>query len=116
MLPCSVTGLLPPAAARQVLCTTSTLAMGVNLPARLVVLKGTRRYVGSEAEDSSGYQEYERSTCLQAGGTGLSRVVQPRHAAAVAAKPLRVGDAAQPRCNGSAHAVCAHGLPFTLTC
>ncbi|KAL4457640.1 hypothetical protein ABPG75_012505 [Micractinium tetrahymenae] len=48
-----------------VLCTTSTLAMGVNLPARLVVLKGTRRYVGSEAEDSSGYQEYERSTCLQ---------------------------------------------------
>lgn len=39
--------------------------MGVNLPARLVVLKGTRRYVGSEAEDSSGYQEYERSTCLQ---------------------------------------------------
>ncbi len=50
----------------QVLCTTSTLAMGVNLPARLVVLKGTRRYVGSEAEDASGYQEYERSTCLQA--------------------------------------------------
>ncbi|KAL4421686.1 hypothetical protein ABPG77_010630 [Micractinium sp. CCAP 211/92] len=48
-----------------VLCTTSTLAMGVNLPARLVVLKGTRRYVGSEAEDASGYQEYERSTCLQ---------------------------------------------------
>ncbi|PSC72871.1 putative ATP-dependent DNA helicase HFM1 isoform B [Micractinium conductrix] len=49
----------------QVLCTTSTLAMGVNLPARLVVLKGTRRYIGSEAEHSSGYQEYERSTCLQ---------------------------------------------------
>ncbi|PRW56253.1 putative ATP-dependent DNA helicase HFM1 isoform A [Chlorella sorokiniana] len=48
-----------------VLCTTSTLAMGVNLPARLVVIKGTRRYIGSEAEDPSGYQEYERSTCLQ---------------------------------------------------
>ncbi|KAL4857947.1 ATP-dependent DNA helicase MER3 [Chlorella vulgaris] len=48
-----------------VLCTTSTLALGVNLPARLVVIKGTRRYVGSEAEDASGYQEYERSTCLQ---------------------------------------------------
>lgn len=57
------------------LCTTSTLAMGVNLPARLVVLKGTRRYVGSEAEDSSGYQEYERSTCLQARAacTGVDR-------------------------------------------
>lgn len=51
----------------QVLCTTSTLAMGVNLPAHLVVVKGTRRYVGAEAEDSSGYQEYERSTCLQVG-------------------------------------------------
>lgn len=30
--------------------------------------QGTRRYAGSEAEDASGYQEYERSTCLQAGG------------------------------------------------
>ena len=50
----------------QVLCTTSTLAMGVNLPAHLVVIKGTRRYIGAEAEDASGYQEYERSTCLQA--------------------------------------------------
>lgn len=59
----------------QVLCTTSTLAMGVNLPARLVVLKGTRRYVGSEAEDASGYQEYERSTCLQARRTNDKRRV-----------------------------------------
>ena len=42
--------------------------MGVNLPARLVVIKGTRRYIGSEAEDASGYQEYERSTCLQVSG------------------------------------------------
>ena len=58
----------------QVLCTTSTLAMGINLPAHLVVIKGTRRYVGSEAEDPSGYQEYERSACLQVpGGRGSLR-------------------------------------------
>jgi hypothetical protein len=49
----------------------------VNLPARLVVIKGTRRYVGSEAEDASGYQEYERSTCLQVGRLGrMARAAQ----------------------------------------
>jgi ATP-dependent DNA helicase HFM1/MER3 len=48
-----------------VLCTTSTLAVGVNLPAYLVVIKGTRRYAGSESSDPSGYEEYDRSTVLQ---------------------------------------------------
>ena len=38
--------------------------MGVNLPAHLVVLKGTRRW-SSEAGEAAGYQEYDRSTCLQ---------------------------------------------------
>ncbi|KAG7669274.1 putative DExH-box ATP-dependent RNA helicase DExH17 [Nannochloris sp. 'desiccata'] len=48
-----------------VLCTTSTLAVGVNLPAYLVVIKGTRRYAGAESSDLSGYEEYDRSTVLQ---------------------------------------------------
>lgn len=38
--------------------------MGVNLPAHLVVLKGTRRW-SSDTADTAGYQEYDRSTCLQ---------------------------------------------------
>ena len=46
-----------------VLCATSTLAVGVNLPAFLVIVKGTRRYVGQNK--AGGYDEYDRSTVLQ---------------------------------------------------
>lgn len=38
--------------------------MGVNLPAHLVVLKGTRRW-SSDGVETAGYQEYDRTTCLQ---------------------------------------------------
>lgn len=55
----------------QVLCTTGTLAMGVNLPAHLVVLKGTVRWVGDTdvlPGEQPGYKEYSqtevRHTCM----------------------------------------------------
>ena len=46
-----------------VLCTTSTLALGVNLPAHLVVVKSTKYY-----ERGAGWRDYDASTILQMTG------------------------------------------------
>ncbi|KAL5036668.1 ATP-dependent DNA helicase MER3 [Batrachochytrium dendrobatidis] len=37
----------------RVICTTSTLAVGVNLPAHLVIIKGTSQYINGEFRDYS---------------------------------------------------------------
>ncbi|KAJ2157203.1 ATP-dependent DNA helicase MER3 [Coemansia sp. RSA 552] len=43
----------------QILCSTSTLGIGVNLPAAAVIVKGTKGY------SDAGYQEYTHSDVLQ---------------------------------------------------
>ncbi|KXS15072.1 P-loop containing nucleoside triphosphate hydrolase protein, partial [Gonapodya prolifera JEL478] len=45
--------------ALRLICTTTTLAVGVNLPARLVVLKGTQKYVNGS------YSEYSELDVMQ---------------------------------------------------
>ncbi|XP_012568774.1 DExH-box ATP-dependent RNA helicase DExH17 isoform X5 [Cicer arietinum] len=48
----------------QVLCTTNTLAHGINLPAHTVVIKSTQHF----NKEKGLYMEYDRSTILQMSG------------------------------------------------
>ena len=50
----------------QVVCTTSTLALGVNLPVYLVVNKGTVQWRGG----GRGYEEISDTMLQQMGGVG----------------------------------------------
>jgi replicative superfamily II helicase len=43
-----------------VLCTTQTLAQGVNFPAQLVIVKGTQYY-----SQGAGFKEYDELSLLQ---------------------------------------------------
>ncbi|KAI5428911.1 Sec63, variant 2 [Lathyrus oleraceus] len=48
----------------QILCTTNTLAHGINLPAHTVVIKSTQHF----NKEKGLYMEYDRSTILQMSG------------------------------------------------
>ena len=95
----------------QVLCTTSTLAMGVNLPAHLVIIKGTRRYCGGASGDGSGYEEYDRSMCLQMAGRA-GRPQFDNEGVAVIMTQRQVG-----HCGGHPAPACARrGTAQAVTC
>ncbi|KAH9450619.1 hypothetical protein Pst134EB_018149 [Puccinia striiformis f. sp. tritici] len=48
----------------SVLCTTSTLAVGVNLPARCVIIRGTKTYRGGAA-GRDGFEDYSELDLIQ---------------------------------------------------
>ncbi|KAK4325049.1 hypothetical protein Pmani_004359 [Petrolisthes manimaculis] len=105
-----VTGQLP------VLISTSTLAMGVNLPAHLVVIKSTSQYVGGA------YEEYSTAQLLQMTGRA-GRPQFDTHATAVIMTKMqykqedsegRIFTTGANKCFGVKATVCLEGSQPTL--
>ncbi|KAI8443895.1 putative ATP-dependent DNA helicase mer3 [Phakopsora pachyrhizi] len=44
----------------KVLCTTSTLSVRVNLPARCVIIGGTRSFKGANIKSTDGFEDYSK--------------------------------------------------------
>jgi hypothetical protein len=90
-----------------VLCTTTTLAMGVNLPAHLVVIKSTKIYEGP----IKGYAEISKATLLQM----MGRAGRPQHddtGVVVIMVRLRVAWPGMGWCPSWRDVHCRKGLPL----
>lgn len=97
-----------PCVSFQVLCSTSTLALGVNLPAHLVVVKSTRRWSADDTE-VAGYKEYDTATCLQMIGRCAARATMHPCAQMAGAAVSMVVLSRKPMIVQTMSPVCRHG-------
>jgi len=70
-----------------VLCTTSTLAVGINLPAHLVIIKSTRRYAGNNTTNNNSTIGTGTTTTTTTGTTTITSTVNENTAASSSRAP-----------------------------